>query len=59
MFKGIASFLLGQLSKPAIVELIKAQIPKLSDEQKAEILEVVKQLISAAAAGAVQGATTK
>lgn len=59
MFKSIAKFVLGQLSKQAVTDLIKAQIPKLSDEQKAEILEVAKQLISAAAAGAVQGVVTK
>jgi len=59
MLKGMASFLLSKLSKPIIVDLIKAQIPKLTDEQKAEVLTVITELAKAAAAGAVQGAVNK
>jgi hypothetical protein len=56
MFKSIAKFLINKLSVPVVLDLIKAQIPKLSDEQKQEVLEITKELISAAAQGAVAGA---
>lgn len=59
MLKGIASFLIKSLSKRAITDLIKAQIPKLSDEQKQEILVILTQLTEAAAKGAVSGATSR
>jgi len=57
--KKFLGFLLNYLSKPVLAELIKSQIPKLTDEQKEEILNVTKELLTAAAAGAVQGAASK
>ncbi len=61
MLKQIAGFISGLLSSKAITELIKEQItknaPKLTDEQKQELLNVITQLVKAAAAGAAQGTT--
>lgn len=59
MFKNLASLLIKSLSSRAITDLIKAQIPKLSDEQKQEVLALTTELVKAAAAGAVQGAMKK
>jgi hypothetical protein len=63
MFKAIANFFLSRLSSQVVVDLIKAQIaknaPKLSDEQKQELLTVATSLVQAAAAGAVSGAVNK
>ncbi len=59
MFKAIAKFFVSKMSIPIVLELVKAQIPKLSDKQKEEVLKIATELAKAAAEGAVAGAVNK
>jgi hypothetical protein len=63
MLKKLITFLIGSIPEESRVELIKEQLkknaPKLTAEQKQAILAVAKEMIKAAAAGAVSGAVSK
>lgn len=60
MLKKLITFLIGSIPAESRAALLKEQLaknaPKLTAEQKQAILTVAKEMVKAAAAGAVQGA---